>query len=178
MNANVIAQIICVCAALSMVYANFKKTKKEMMTFITLGSILYCLQYLFLNAYNGFFTNIVNMFRNLLFSLKSKSKYLKSVIFLVLFIIIYIGVGIFTYDGFFSLFPTIGSLIYCVILWQDNPKVIRIGNTVCYLFWFIYDIFVKLYIGAVIDFSSFAIGMIAIIKLNEVRKNKKKSTKK
>ena len=43
-------------------------------------------------------------------------------------LLIYLIVGIITYDGIISTLPVIAAIIYTSVLWQDNLKIIRIGT--------------------------------------------------
>ena len=59
-----------------------------------------------------------------------------------------------------SIFPVVASILYSVVLWQNNVKHIRIGTAVMMLAWFIYNISVNAYIAAVVEL----VGSYALFK--------------
>ena len=139
--------------------------------------ILLFLQYIFLGAYSGAFTNVVGLLRTIIFSQKNKNKFFSTKIPLFGIIILYVIINIFTYDGISSLFPAIASIIYAIVLWQDDPKNIRIGSAIMLLMWFIYNLVVKAYVGALIEGILFMSALIAIIKLDIINKTNKVNNK-
>ena len=78
---------------------------------------------------------------------------------------------IFTWNGYISLLPTIGSMIRSYCLWQSNMKLVRISGITTGIFYGLYYIYYKswfLVLGYIILLT---IGIITVYK-NDV-KNKK-----
>ena len=176
MKLFVIAQIMGGLGAVSMILSSWQKSRKKIFLFLVFDNLFYFLQYIFLQAYAGAFTNIVGLFRTILFSKKGENKFLKTNYPLYLVIILYILINIFTYDGISSLFPALASIIYAFVLWQDEPKKIRFGSSIMLLMWFVYNLFVKAYVGALVEFTLFISAVVAIIKIDI--KDKKKEEQK
>ena len=178
MNLFILAQIMGVFGALAMMLSSWQKSRKRIFAFLVFDNVFYFLQYIFLQAYSGAFTNVVGLFRTILFSKKGKNKFLSTNYPLIIVLILYVVINIFTYDGITSLFPAIASIIYAIVLWQDEPKRIRIGSAMMLLMWFIYNLYVKAYVGAVTEFTLFLSALIAIIKIDILgSKEQKKSFK-
>ena len=96
---------------------------------------------------------------------------------LVIIIFLYVIINIFTYDGIISLFPAIASIIYAIVLWQDEPKNIRVGSSIMFGMWFVYNLIVRAYVAAFTELLLMISSIIAIIKLDlncfkEVRNEK------
>ena len=179
MKLFVIAQIMGGLGAVSMILSSWQKSRKKIFLFLVFDNVFYFLQYIFLQAYAGAFTNIIGLFRTILFSKKGENKFLKTNYPLYLILLLYVLINIFTYDGITSLFPAIASIIYAFVLWQDEPKRIRIGTAIMLLMWFVYNLFVKAYVGALVELTLFISALVAIIKIDikDKKKEEEKSKK-
>lgn len=175
MRAVIIAQIFGALGALAMMLSSWQKTRKRIFFFLLFDNIFYFLQFICLKAYSGAFVNVIGLGRTILFSNKGKNKFLQSNYPLYLIILLYIVVNFFTYDGITSLFPAIASIIYAIVLWQDNPKHIRIGSAIMLFMWFVYDLIVKAYVGGITEFILFLSAIIAIIEIDIKAKSKGKN---
>ena len=110
----------------------------------------------------------------ILFKNKGKNKFLSSNYPLVIIIFLYIVLNIFTYNSLFSLFPSVASIVYAIVLWQDEPKKIRMGSSFMLFMWFIYNLVVRAYVVAFTELSLFISSVIAIIKI-DLKKNDTRS---
>lgn len=171
MNTFILAQIFGLLGALSMILSNWQKTRNKILSLLIFDSIFYSLQYLLLEAYSGAFTNIVGILRIIIFKNKDKYQILQNNYFLFSIIIVYTLIGILTYNGLTSIFPVIASILYSVVLWQDDVRKIRLGTTVMIISWLIYNIVVGAYLSAVIEAILLISSITAIIKL-DLLKNK------
>lgn len=170
MDIFIIAQIFGLLGALSMLLSSWQKTRKRVLALITLDSILYFVQYLLLGALSGALSNIIGIIRTTIFMNKEKYKILQKDTILYLIITLYIIIGIFSYDGIISTFPVIVSILYSVVLWQDNVKTIRIGSSIMILSWLIYNISVGAYVGAIIETILFISSLLAVVKIDILKK--------
>ena len=81
-----------------------------------------------ISAFTGAILSIINLIRTFIFI--NKNKFSKSVYLIILFIfegIIMINCY-FSWAGWVSLLPTIGSMIRSYCLWQSNMKLVRISG--------------------------------------------------
>lgn len=170
MKLFIIAQILGGLGALSMMLSSWQKSRKKIFVFLLFDNLFYFLQYIALKAYAGAFVNIIGLGRTILFSSKGKTKFLSTNYSLYIIITLYIIVNIFTFDGITSLFPAIASVIYAVVLWQDDPRKIRIGSSIMLFMWFVYNLVVKAYVGALIEFILFISSVLAIVKIDILKK--------
>ena len=171
MNRFILAQILGVLGASAMILSSWQKTRKKILFFLLFDNIFYFIQYILLNAYTGAYTNIVGLVRLGLFSYKGKNDFFKKNYCLYIICLLYIFVGCLTYNDVSSIFPVISSVIYAIVLWQDNPKLIRIGTTIMLGMWCIYNLLVHAYVGVLTEGIMCISSMLAIIKI-DILKNK------
>ena len=58
-------------------------------------------------------------------------------------------------------------MVYTIFLWQDNIKRIRIGSSIMFAMWMIYNIVVKAYFGALFECFLLFTSILSIFKLNK-----------
>ena len=172
MNRFIVSQIFGVLSALSMVLSSWQEKRKRIFFFLTLDNIFCFIEYFLLRAYTGAFTNVIGLIRLFMFSKKGKNKFFKTVWPLIIIIVLYTIVSILTYDNWTSLFPSIASIFYAFVLWQDKERNIRIGSSIMLLSWLIYNLLVGAYVGALSEGIMFISSVLAIIKIDILKKKK------
>jgi len=166
MDSFTLAQVFGLLGALSMLLSSWQKTRNRVLSFLIFDSLFYFVQYILLGALSGAFTNIIGLIRTILFRYKENNKFLQNKLILYIIILMYLIIGIYTYDGLISIFPVIVSILYSIVLWQNNVKKIRIGTSLMLLSWLIYNISVSAYIGAIVEAVLFISSIIEIIKID------------
>lgn len=172
----ILAQIFGLLGSIAMLLSNWQKTRNKVLTLLILDSICYFIQYILLGALSGAFTNVIGLIRTIIFKYKDKYKVLDNKIILFIILLIYLIVGIITYDGIISTLPVIAAIIYTSVLWQDNLKIIRIGTFIMILACFIYNIAVEAYTGAVVEGILLISSVLAIIKLDILNEHHRKKS--
>ena len=172
MNRFVLAQIFGILGAFAMIISSWQKTRKKILFFLIFDNAFYFIQYILLNALTGAYTNVVGLVRLALFSYKGKNDFFKKNYVLYIIILLYIFIGTLTYDDYSSIFPVISSVIYAIVLWQDNPKLIRIGTTIMLGMWCVYNLLVHAYVGVLTEGIMCISSLLAIIKI-DILGNKK-----
>jgi len=171
MNRFIIAQIFGILGALAMIISSWQKKRKKILFFLFFDNIFYFIQYILLEAYTGAYTNIIGLIRLVLFNLKGKNDFLSKKYVPIVICLLYIFIGALTYEGLSSIFPVISSVIYAIVLWQDNPKYIRIGTAFMLFMWVIYNLLVHAYVGALSEGIMFMSSLLAIIKIDVLKNN-------
>lgn len=138
----IIAQIIGFIAFVISLIAYHRNKKEKILGNMIISNVLNLIHYLLLGAYSGCATKVMAIARDSFIIIKKKNKRLSSNIFLVIFILLYIVVGIFTYNGILSIFPIIAATIYIIPVWNGNEKIIKKTAFFCYFLWLIYNVFV------------------------------------
>ena len=166
----VVAQIIGFIAFLISLIAYHRDKKEKILGSMIVSNILNLIHYFLLNAYSGCITKIIGICRDTFVILKEKNKLLSSNIFLFLFILIYIIVGVYTYSNIWSILPLIAAIIYIIPIWNGNEIKIKRVAFICYFLWLIYNVFVFSIAGIVSNMISIISTFIAIINTNKSRK--------
>ena len=177
MNKFILAQIFGMLGATAMIISSWQKERKRILFFLLFDNIFYFIQYVLLNAYTGAYTNIIGLIRLYLFSKKGKNNFFKKNYVLYIIILLYILIGVLTYENYSSIFPVISSVIYAIVLWQDNPKYIRIGTSIMLFMWCLYNLLVHAYVGALSEGIMFISSILGIIKI-DILKSKRFSLNK
>ena len=123
----------------------FKK-KKDILLVQLFSSICYGTAYFLCSAYSGFTTEIIEQVKDFIFYKYENNNKKIPLYFLIIFIIILIFVGMFTYNGIASLCPLFINLAYFISTYMKNPKHIRLVVFFCGFIWAFYNFTVGTYI--------------------------------
>ena len=167
---NIIAQIIGFIAFIASLISYHRKSKKAILGSMLISYVLFIIHYVLIGAYSGCITKVLAIFRNYFIILKDKYKKLSSIYFLLLFVMLYVIVSIFAFDGIISILPLIAGTIYIIFIWNGNDMVVRKTAFFCYFLWLIYNIFVLSIPGIVSDIVAIISTFIAIINNREGKK--------
>lgn len=155
-----IAQIFGFISFIILLFSFWQNNRQKLLLYQMINGILFAVQYALLGGVTGALVNLAGFFRALLFQ--------KFTNFLILFIfvIVYIAICFFTYDGYVSLFPVIASLIYTFGLTKKSNNKIRITAIICSFFWLLYNFLVMAYVSFFSEFVLLASNIIALYKLD------------
>lgn len=159
-----LGQIIGLGAFFLFLVAYHRKKKNDILSNMIISNLFNLVHYILLDAYSGFVTKIMAICRDLFILLKEKYKSLSNIFYLFVFLIIYIILGIITYDGIASLFPVVAAFIYIIPIWNGNEKVIRKVAFLSYFLWLFYNVYVFSIAGILSNVVSIISLMIAIRK--------------
>lgn len=160
----ILAQFLGFIAFLISIISYHRNKKNGILGGMILSNILNLTHYFLLGAYSGCFTKFVAIFRDFFIILKSKNKVLSSSFVLMIFVIIYVIMGVLTYDGVFSIFPILAAIIYLIPVWYGNCNIIRKTAFIGYFLWLIYNIFIFSMAGIIANVVSIVSILIAIKK--------------
>ena len=119
------------------------KSKKKILIYFIFYNLFYGIHYLLLNAYTGFFMNMISIGRNVFFFYTdSKGKENGKVVLILLFSII-IGLGIASYQDFYSLISMSASLLSAYSIWQSDVRKYRYIAMIVSVLFIIYGIHIK-----------------------------------
>lgn len=139
------AQVAAIIGWLLLVYSYYKNDIDELLFVQIISSIFYCISYFLLGATSGLIVCFIELLKCIGYYKTDKDE-------LIFFVTlpIYILISIFTYDGFISLLPIIGSLIDGFSL-TKNKNVATIGSIISNMLWLIYDIIILAFVAALTD---------------------------
>lgn len=171
-----IAQIIGVIALIMAIISFQNNTKKGILLFQLLAGSIFSIHFLLLGAYTGAALNAVSVVRNIVFYNKNKHKWAAHVGWLYTFILISILMGILTWDGIFSLFPTLGMVLGSVAFWVDNPTQVRRLTFPVSPLWITYNIAKRSYAGIITELFIMTSIIVGMIRFDKGKKSKFKRT--
>lgn len=158
---NYLAQIIGVFAIALWVISIQNKKREKILLFQFWANGLYMVEYALLGAISASSMNLVSTLRCLVFYKGEKEK---SFVGLMLFCIIVIILGIFTYDGILSIIPVVITLFYTISSWFKNPFWNRITVLVAAIIWIYYNFSVGAYITVVGNVFEIISGIISLVR--------------
>lgn len=163
--AQIIGLIGLVCSSLAV---NQGK-KDKILAFQLLANALYFFEYLLLDATSAGLICFLAVFRCFTFyKLDQNDK--RSVSALVIFEVLALIIGIFTYNGLISLLPIIIFILYTYATWQNNLKLFRIVAFIVPICWVIYNLRVLAYVSAISSFIEMISAIIAIYRFDIKKK--------
>lgn len=125
-------QILGIIAFLLFSYSFTRKLTKNIIFYQVISNLFFTVHYLLLGSFSASIVHLILI--AYIFMLDyykdNKNKVFK---YLILFLIIYILIGIITYDNFYSVLPIVGSLIYSISILKNN-KMLSIISSLIWLF--------------------------------------------
>ena len=163
----IISQILGFIAFIFSLNAYHQKSKKNILINMILSSSLKLMHYFLLGAINGCITKLIAVIRDIFIIKKENNKKISSKYFILLFIILYVLSGVIFYKNIISIFPTIASIIYLVLIWNGDESAVKKAALSCYFFWLIYNIFVISLSGIFSNLISIISTFIAVKKVKK-----------
>ena len=159
--------------ALNIIAVQFNK-HWEIILFKTLGSALFVLQYILLEAWTGAAMDGIGILRNVIFIFTVKSG--KPTFFWVIFFsVLTVILGAATFEGWVSFLAIGAKLLSCIAYGIDNPRTIRYLGLPTSMLWITYNSIHVSIAGVINELLVTASIIIAEIRFIEaVKKNKNK----
>lgn len=155
-------QLLGIIYALFLILSNFGKNTRQILLLQTFSFFFKAFHYYLLGGVSGFLTSVISMIRNLIFYKVKESK-----IWTILFILIYLIIGIITYKNFYTLLPVLATIGYTFIINYNNPKYLRLGMLLTSSTWLIYNIYINSYSGIIIQVFMLVSGIASILTLDK-----------
>ena len=167
----ILAQILAVIAfILDIICMQFKK-KSGILVIGIISNTMYALEYAFLGAWTGAISFVVGIIRNITYFVYEKKEIKPSKIVLAIFVILIIGVGIYTWKDLTSLLPVVALVLWTIVSWQNNTKWMRFAEAFICVMWIIYDLFVGAYAGIITEFIILTSTIIGILRYDIKKKD-------
>ena len=186
-----------IAIAMNLIAVQFNSHGKIML-FKSLGSLLFCLQYLFLGAYAGMVMDLIGTTRNIVFAhnvKKDRSNKWYIILFSIITVVLGILTIIFTWDKSIqavsrwstdiktatifavsvSIISIIAKLLTTIAYGFKNPHAIRMTNLPSCSLWIIYNIVAFSLAGIVNEVMSIISIVIAELRFKNVAKSSENS---
>lgn len=171
----VMAQIMGLLGAGSILISTQMKNKNKYLLFNILASVFFIISMLLLQSFAGAVNYLIGM---ILTIISSKYEDKKFPIWMIIAFSVAILIGnIITYVNIYSLLPAIASYIYLATLISKDMKNVRRYAVVLRISWAIYDFIIMAYTTFILDLFNLGSTIIAIYRYDIKSKslNKRKS---
>lgn len=148
----------------ALMFISFQQnSNSRILLFQIMASFVFFTHFFMLGAYSGAIINLFGALRNIIFFNREK-KWASSILWLYAFCLIYIAMGILTWNGYISIFPTLGMILGSLALYSERPKITRRLSLPTSLCWITYNIFSFSIAGTICEILSTTSIIISIIK--------------
>lgn len=171
----ILSQIFVFISAIFFILSVFSKSKLQVLFWLIISDIFFATHYLILGGFTGSFTVFTDILFLIISYLLKKHNKEKTMPYVgIIFACISITIGIFTWQGYISIFPMIGMTNYFVCMGINNLLVNKISLAINNTTNTIYMFLLKSYVGAIINTVLVICSTIATIQL--ILKMKKEHT--
>lgn len=157
-----ISQFFALLGLIFSLLAFHQKKKEDILKTSLFSNVFHIIHYLLVGGFNGFLTKVLAFIRNSFVIYKDR-KNIKSKLYLLVFMVLYILLSIYTYKNIYSILPSIAALIYLIAIWYGDEMIIKKVGCFGYILWLLYDIFVFSILGILADLVSLVSTLIAVL---------------
>jgi len=151
---DIIIHTFGICAMLSLFLIYQQKSRKNIILCKLSADIFWVAHYLLLGAVGGMIPNAVGIFREIVFYNRNTHKWARSPVWVAVFIIINLALGINTFSTWYNVIPIVASSFVTVSLWINKPNLTKLITIPICISFLIYDIFVNSYMGIINEIIS------------------------
>lgn len=165
MNYILIGNVIALGASILQATSGLVKNKQKIIYMHSVQKLLGVLSNLVLCGITGALMNLIGFFRNVL-CYKHKLGLKEKIILIALSTLLSLSAN---EENAITILPMVATSIYTLLM--DIKDIIKFKRLalVTTIMWFIYDISIKSYTGALFDFAYILTNLITIIKLKKVK---------
>jgi len=163
---QLIAQIIGFIALIILVVSFQFDNRKTILNLRSLHNFANAAHFYLLNAPTAAILNLISIFRNSVFLYRFKNKYLNNIVWLILFLVVFILVGFFTWEGLVSILAIIGIGFGTLGVWSEKTKDIRYLTLLSNISWLIHNILVVSIAGIILNIFIIVSIIIAMIRFD------------
>jgi len=159
---NVYIQSVGFAAVILAVLIYQARTRAGMLNLRTAASFVYGIHFGLLGAWTGMAMNFTAVVRTYVFRKRTEAAWANHKYWLWIFFCLAVVLGVYVWEGWYSILPLAGILIGTVSYWMKNPKDIRWIGLFPPLLWFVYAYIVGSYAGMVMEalmFTSVCVGI-------------------
>ena len=168
------AQIFGALAFVVMALYSYLNIKRMWILLLNVvSSSLFIVQYIILGAYTASYCGFVAAIMSLVYVFKDKNKFLSSFFMPIFFSILYIIIGIFTYDGIVSVIPIICNVVSTFMFFMKKEYILKAINIPVCALWIIYNVVYLSYSGVVGQTLVLLADIVFLVKFYIDYKNKK-----
>ena len=167
--------IFSILAFVALVLSICIKDRKKSLGVQSLNCFFEAVYDFIIGAITGAFLSIINFIRTFIFMQSEKISKKIYILVLVIFEGIIIINCIYTWNGYISLLPTIGTIIRTYCLWQTNMKMVRISGVTTGVLYGLYYSYYQSWFLVLRDMILLLTSVMSIYK-NDVKMVKKNNS--
>lgn len=171
---NLMVQIIGIFVIIICAISFFFKKKKDFLLCLISYNILVCVQYILQNCVTELIVTIVSIFVSALFYFYDIKDKKPNIIIIIILELLYLTIGIFTFQNWYSIFVIISSMIGLFAQWQNNMLILRLSYVICSILLIVNYVLTGLYTTIIAEGISFISALISIFKFYVFKDNNKK----
>ena len=160
------AQVLSLVAVIVFIISVSAPTKKQILYLQAISNIFYSASYFLLNLPTTALMNGVSAVRCFVFYKYTKNNKQIPFIYLIIFILLVLILGIISYQGISSLIPITITIIYFISTYIKKEKYTRLALIICAIIWLIYNYNFSAYIAMIGNTFERITGFIALHKYN------------
>lgn len=163
--------IFSILAFVALVLSIGIKDRKQSLCVQSLNCLFEAIYSFYIKALTGAFLSIVNFIRTFIFIQSERINRKIYIFILLIFEGIIVVNCVYTWNGFISMLPTIGSMIRTYCLWQSDMKLVRISGITSGILYGLYYAYYHSWFIVMGDVILFITGIISIYK-NDIKSKK------
>jgi hypothetical protein len=164
--ANVIAQISGLLASVINIGGIQFKNKKHILIAFISANIFYCIDFLIIKAYAGFFVSFISIILPIFVYRSEKSNKPLSKVILSIFILLSIVANLTTFTTFFDILPILAFILYSSSIIQKRESNLRLLTLIQITCWILYNLHFAAYTLIISDVFFISSTLIAIFRLD------------
>lgn len=169
---NVLINFIGSVAILIKVIETQNKKRGKIVLFAIVNHFLWITYFILNGNFTAAIVNGVSFIQLLIFLQRGKYKWADSIVWLVIFILVQVIAGIFTWNGPYSLFSICAGILSTIAYYVMDEKLYRYFFLALITLWIFNGIVYGYVIALIHDIFAFVSILIAIIRYNGIKKNK------
>lgn len=153
----ILSQVFTIIMYVLLALTYYAKDRKKVLILNFAGLISIGIAYVFLDAWSGLAMCVIALARNIIFLVdenkngkRDKINKTDIIILIVLFAISIIS-AVLTYDGFFSLFSAIATMLYTFSVWQKKTSIYKLLGIPTGIAWVIYNTYLMSIFGIIFE---------------------------
>ncbi len=170
----ILSQIMGAIALLLMIISYFDKNKIRFFFIQLIANIFYGLSFIFSNAMVAGINSLISIVRVLLLYIYNRKDKKPPLIFILIFSIIYITVGIIFIKDYYDIITIITPILFTVAMWMKDMQIIRYFLIIPNTLLIFYSLINQVYTSALLSLLEVIILIIAIIKYKYFNKKNTK----
>lgn len=170
---NIVSQVFGFLGVLSNIIGVQFKDKKNIMFAFIIANIFFALCFGLLKSYSGMVISLFAVIQTIINYFFDKNNKKIPIYLIVIYIVISLVCGVFTYKAALDILPIVCSVLYTISVIQTKENRIRIITLINVILWTLYDFLVGAYTAGANSIFLTISTFIAIIRYDILKKSKK-----